>query len=137
MATALEHYENLLAEHYTWMYGGWDSKTEENRAFFRERGLLDGAEKVAIDLGCGSGFQSVPLAEAGYEVYAVDLCPTLLDEMRHRAGDLPITCVPAELMEFMRSCPVSPDLVVCMTDTILHLQNKTDIGQLFASVAKS
>jgi len=137
MATALEHYENLLAEHYTWMYGGWDAKVEENRAYFRERGLLDGAGKTAVDLGCGSGFQSIPLAEAGYDVFAVDLSPTLLDELRQRAADLPITCVTAELLEFARSCPTTPDLVVCMTDTILHLESKAAIEQLFDSVAKS
>ncbi|MBX7258045.1 MAG: class I SAM-dependent methyltransferase [Candidatus Hydrogenedentes bacterium] len=135
MATALEHYENLLAEHYTWLYGGWETKLEENRAFFAQIDLLDGAGKSAVDLGCGSGFQSVPLAQAGYEVYAVDISSTLLSELRQRADGLPIVCVEGDLLDFMHTCPASPDLVVCMTDTILHLADKAAIEQLFGSVA--
>lgn len=137
MATALEHYENLLAEHYTWAYGGWEAKVEENRAWFREQGLLDGAGKAAIDLGCGPGFQSIPLAQAGYEVFAVDVSPSLLSELRHRADGLPIVCVEGDLLAFMKTCPAAPDVIVCMTDTLLHLDSKREIELLFAAAAEA
>jgi SAM-dependent methyltransferase len=134
MTTVAEHYETLLAARYTWMYGGWEAKVEENRAFFGECGLLDGSGKTAVDLGAGSGFQSVPLAEAGYAVYAIDLSATLLDELRGHARGLPVTCVHGDLMNFEQMSPSPVDLAVCMTDTILHLPSSEAIALLMTKV---
>jgi SAM-dependent methyltransferase len=39
-----------------------------------------------LELACGSGRLAVPLAEAAYEVTAVDLDPAMLDRLRMRAG---------------------------------------------------
>ncbi len=52
-----------------------------------------------IDLGSGTGRTSLPLAEAGHEVIAVDLEPDLLDELGRRAADqgLAVRTAPGDL----------------------------------------
>ena len=41
-----------------------------------------------LEVGTGPGFFAILLAEAGYQVTAIDLTPSMLDEARRNAGDL-------------------------------------------------
>lgn len=50
--------------------------------------LRDPATVQVLDIGCGPGFFSIVLAEAGYAVTAVDLTPRMLEEAKRNAGDL-------------------------------------------------
>jgi len=34
MPSVIDHYETLLAQHYSWLLGGVEPKVEENRNFF-------------------------------------------------------------------------------------------------------
>src|SRR5690349_9348902 len=80
-----QHYEALLAEHYTWMSGGLEANVARNAAFFAQHGIARRGGGVAVDLGAGPGYQTVPLARAGFRVYAVDLSERLLAETRKAA----------------------------------------------------
>ena len=71
MATMVEHYETHLAAHYSWLLGGLDRKCRENKAFFFLHDIQPLVDGRAVDLGCGSGFQAIPLAELGFEVVEV------------------------------------------------------------------
>ena len=103
MPNVTEHYENLLAGHYSWLFGGLEAKVEENRKFFDAHGIKSGKNHVAVDLGCGSGFQSIPLARLGFRVFALDLSPTLLSELTANKGDLPIETIQDDLLLPFRS----------------------------------
>ncbi|MGZ5921395.1 MAG: class I SAM-dependent methyltransferase, partial [Rhizomicrobium sp.] len=60
MNDAIRHYDELLAEHYSWMVGvPFAQKVAEQKALLLELGLGAGQRGVAIDLGCGSGYQAV------------------------------------------------------------------------------
>ncbi len=131
------HYETLLAEHYTWMFGAsFDQKVSEQRALLE---LLDvtaptaGSAGVAMDLGCGSGFQSVALADIGFrQVIAVDTSAKLLAELAaHRAGRgiQPLLADLSAPQNFAK--PESADLIACMGDTLTHLPGKDEIRKLF------
>lgn len=65
---------------------------------------------VTIDMGCGSGAQSLALARAGCQVTAVDLYPVILDhliERIHHEDPLPlITPVCAGMDTFRPAAPV-------------------------------
>ena len=61
MASAVSHYENLLAPIYLWMAGGLDAALAAGAADVAE---LAGAPGYAIDLGAGFGMHSIPLARA-------------------------------------------------------------------------
>ncbi|MGZ8634010.1 MAG: class I SAM-dependent methyltransferase [Solirubrobacteraceae bacterium] len=52
-----------------------------------------------LDVPCGYGRHSIPLARAGYRVTAVDSSPTLLAEARRRAGDSGPELVEADYRE--------------------------------------
>ena len=73
MVTVEEHYESLLSDVYTWLMGGFDEAKSNNVEFFKCRNITPLSSGIAVDLGAGSGFQSIPLAELGFNVTAIDL----------------------------------------------------------------
>src|SRR3954451_24201816 len=49
-----------------------------------------GAGGAILDIACGAGRHSIPLARRGFDVTGVDLSPTFLDEARRRSVGLSI-----------------------------------------------
>ncbi len=124
MASVKEHYETLLSGVYTWLFGGFEEAKNNNVEFFKTQKIIPVNSGTAIDLGAGSGFQSIPLAEAGYSVVAIDYNGQLLEELRKNGQNLKIKSVQDDLINFQIYCEQSVELVVCMTDTLLHLDSK-------------
>ena len=85
-------------------------------------------------MGAGCGFQSIPLAKAGYSVTAIDTDAKLLNELNANGGDLPINTVQDNLVNFDRVSPRGAELIVCMTDTILHLESGEQAVSVFEKV---
>ena len=78
------HYQSLLSVHYTWMFNGPQYKQELfQRLSLDVKGKED--ENSAVDLGCGTGFQAIPLASLGWKVLGIDSSPFLLSEMKEEA----------------------------------------------------
>ena len=134
MATVEQHYDRVLSDVYSWMYGGFDSALARFTEFFKGRGIAPQRSGRAIDLGAGCGFQSIPLATLGFAVTAIDLDRKLLEELRSRAGDMDITIVRGDLLRFDEHVRLPVELVVCMVDTLVHLERKADVSALFAKV---
>lgn len=130
MVSVEEHYDKLLATYYSWICGGFDLKIEENRTFFRKHGVRPVRSGVALDLGAGSGFQSIPLAEAGFRVIALDTNRQLLAELKEKAKNLPIVTVRDTMLNFSEHSPAEIDVSVCMGDTLAHLQSLEEVQQL-------
>lgn len=121
MATVAEHYENLLADYYSWMFGDFAGKVETHHRFFFVNQIQPTKSGLAVDLGAGPGFQSIPLAQLGFRVLAVDLSRRLLEELHCRCGSLPITPIHGDLMNFTAWGEAPMELCVCMGDTLPHL----------------
>ena len=136
MSTAQAHYDQLLGAVYTWMSGGFDAAIARNRPLLESLGLASWPKGLAVDLGCGSGFQSIPLAKAGYQVLGLDLCEPLLAELNANAGNLPIRTVRDDLTNFPNHLDVAPALIVCMGDTLTHLPSLETVTQLFRDAAR-
>ena len=134
MVTVIEHYENHLAKYYSWMSGGLTKKLEENRKFFKDHNLRPRSSGVALDLGSGPGFQSIPLAELGYQVIAIDLSHQLLAELKENAKELPIEIINDDILNFSIHSPETVELVVCMGDTLTHLNTHQNISRLIKRV---
>ncbi|MCG8553288.1 MAG: class I SAM-dependent methyltransferase [Desulfobacterales bacterium] len=134
MASVKEHYGQLLSDIYSWMSGGFETGVRRNTQFFNKHGLSPKGSGVAVDLGAGCGFQSIPLAKAGYSVTAIDLDPKLIHELKGQSKDLGITTVRADLFDFDKIINSSAELIVCMTDTILHLASKEKVALLFCKI---
>jgi len=137
MATVEEHYDEVLSDVYSWMFGGFESGIQRNIEFITKHHLTPRASGIAIDLGAGCGFQSIPLAKVGYSVTAIDIDSKLLNELKNNAGSLPVNCIQDDLMDFDEHVKEIAELVVCMTDTITHLDSKEKVILLFAKVFSS
>jgi len=131
MASVKEHYNNFLAEHYSWMFGDYDSKVKENKDFFERNSIKPRSGGRALDLGCGTGFQTVALAELGFKVLGIDLCETLLKELRNHLGNHRVELVQGDILDYKIFAQKGPfEVVVCMGDTVTHLQRIEDVGGL-------
>ncbi|MDG4856730.1 class I SAM-dependent methyltransferase [Streptomyces sp. T-3] len=145
--TATDHYDHLLAEHYTWMLGG-DIETAAAAQADLLRGLglapRPDEEAAAVDLGCGPGPQTLALARLGFtSVTAVDTSAVLLGELLEHAGRSGSAQAVRSVHRDIRGAlpelagPGSVAAVVCMGDTLPHLPARTDVQELVADVAKA
>lgn len=134
MADVKSHYDSTLSDVYTWFIGGIETAREKNKEFFKHYAISPQASEYAIDLGAGSGAQSLALADLGYKVCALDLSADLLEELDNNSRQLEITTSLDDISNVLKYCSSSPELVVCMTDTLLHLETKESVLGLFRDV---
>jgi 2-polyprenyl-3-methyl-5-hydroxy-6-metoxy-1,4-benzoquinol methylase len=137
MASVKEHYDNLLAPYYSWISGGSELKFEENRKFFQAHGIRPALSGIAVDLGAGSGFQSIPLSQSGFKVIAIDLSHDLLMELKAHAEGLSIVTIEDNLLNFTDHIPRNIELIVCMGDTLTHLQTLEEVQILFEEACQA
>jgi SAM-dependent methyltransferase len=140
--TGVDHYDRLLAEHYTWMLGGHVHEVAARQAeLLAELGLAGTEDDTAVDLGCGSGAQTLALIRLGFSpVIAVDTSRRLLDELLSYVGDTEavrpmhgdIRTVLPEAAE-----PGTVAAVVCMGDTLPHLPSKADVPVLLGHICRA
>ncbi len=124
------HHDSHLGPIYTWMVGDIPAALQRGRDLFAAAGVVPVRHGVAVDLGCSSGLQAIPLAELGHEVVAIDLCARLLAELRDRAGTLPVRTVQGDLLGFPRYLTAPADVIVCMGDTLPHLPTTAAVDEL-------
>ena len=130
-----DHYEKLLASHYTWMHGDYDSKVREYQSLFEQTGVLPLSGGNALDLGSGSGFQSLALTDLGFEVLSVDTSETLLRELRDHTQRRRIRTVLGDMRDPGTYATEGPfEVAVCMGDTLAHLRSYGEVETLFGNV---
>lgn len=134
MNTAKDHYDQQLASVYSWMAGTPEAAIKRNHDLFRQLEIDLTPRGLAIDLGAGSGFQSIPLAELGFSVIAVDFCAALLSELSERAKHLLIRTVHDDILNFSKYVEEQAEVIVCMGDTLTHLESLSSVQSLLLSV---
>lgn len=143
MTLAADHYDRLLARHYTWMLGGdLAALADEQTEFLRGLGVAPvEADATAVDLGCGPGQQSLALSRLGFSsVVSVDTSTALLAELTAAAAaDTAIRPVHADIRTAlpMVTRPGEAEVVVCMGDTLPHLPGHDDVTALLGDVAEA
>src|SRR6266446_8203518 len=119
MSEVQDHYNNLLAKHYTWMFGTpFDAKVAEQRAILEDalKPLADSSDfGLAVDLGSGPGFQAVALSEMRYSpVLAVDTSESLLKELQSHQGNLAVQTICSDLLKLSEFVsPATAQVIVC------------------------
>lgn len=137
MGSVVDHYANHLGPLYEWMVGDVQAALVRSAAELDALNVNGRAGGTAIDLGAGIGLHALPLARRGYNVIAIDSNQQLLTSLKSRAGELPITTVNADLLDFQIYLRQPADVIVCMGDTLGHLPDVTAVKDLFAAVAGS
>lgn len=111
---------------------------EDERRLWAEStlALLSGAGVApggaVADLACGTGALSIPLAQAGYRVTAIDINEQMLTQARQKAGGLPIAWVRQDMTRLALHRPVAA--VNCACDGVNYLTSPEAVAQCFAAV---
>ncbi len=138
MTEVRKHYDELLSRHYSWMMGDYETNVHRYTDFFRKHLIVPLLSKRAIDLGCGTGFQCMALAEMGFKVVGVDMCAPLLDELKRRGRGHNISAVQADIARFRSSVTELPvEVITCMGDTLSHLDSFDTVARLFDEIHRS
>lgn len=137
MNTAKDHYDQQLASIYSWMTGSPEAALKRNHDFFHQLEIDLTPRGLAVDLGAGSGFQSIPLAKLGFSVVAVDFCAALLSELSARANHLFIRTIHDDILNFSKYVEEQAQVIVCMGDTLTHLESLSSVQSLLSSVERA
>lgn len=137
MNTAKDHYDQQLASVYSWMAGTPEAAIKRNHDLLCQLGIDSAPRGFAVDLGAGSGFQSIPLAELGFSVVAVDFCAALLSELSNRANHLSIRTIHDDILNFSKYIEEQVQIIVCMGDTLTHLESLSAVQSLLLSIERA
>jgi SAM-dependent methyltransferase len=128
--TVKEHYDNHLAEFYSWMIGDFDKGKDFFKDFCNNHDIKPNKTGLAIDLGAGNGIQSIALGEIGFKVKAVDFNDKLLSELKIKSNGLPIELIKDDIRNVKTLSNSLVDLIICCGDTISHLETFDQLYKL-------
>jgi glycine/sarcosine N-methyltransferase len=105
----------------------WDGRAQSEGSFFIDKLHEHGAQKV-LDVATGTGFHSVRLIEAGFQVTSVDGSPMMLgkafDNARKRGHIL--RTIQADWRWLNRDVHDLYDAVICLGNSFTHLHDEND-----------
>jgi hypothetical protein len=136
MSTAKEHYDNHLANFYSWMAGDFGIKQQEQQDFFSRHAIRPFSNAIAFDLGAGHGLQSVSLSSLGFSVMAVDFSSHLLQELDQRKGTHKIKIIQDDIFHYIENTDAKAELIVCMGDTLTHLERLSTVEKFIAAISQ-
>jgi glycine/sarcosine N-methyltransferase len=105
----------------------WEGRAESEGEFFIEKLREHGAKKV-LDVATGTGFHSVQLLRAGFEVASVDGSPVMLAkafENARKRGYI-LRTVQADWRWLNRDVHDLYDAVICLGNSFTHLHDEND-----------
>jgi SAM-dependent methyltransferase len=136
MVTVREHYDEVLSPYYSRIFGDFETKVGEQQSLLERLGTRAvHRDSIAVDLGCGSGFQSIALARLGFRVLAIDFCRRLVEELNERACGFSVDAMTGDIRDVGALAPSGVDVVACMGDTLSHLEHMEDLDRVFEGSA--
>jgi SAM-dependent methyltransferase len=125
------------ADQYDDLYGDKDYEAECDvlEAVFRKH--LTERPRHLLDLGCGTGNHSIPLARRGYDVTGVDLSNEMLSQAREKAAVLEDASRPDFQLGDVRKVQLEKrfDAVLMMFAVLGYQQSNSDVAQTLANVS--
>lgn len=93
--------------------------------------------RTILDLACGTGNLTLPLARRGYRVIGLDISPTMISVAREKASQsgLNVEFMVEDMRFFKLKNPV--DLIICFHDGINYLPEYEDLERVFCQVNKN
>ncbi len=105
----------------------WDSRAESEGRFFIE--LLKGRGKMnVLDVATGTGFHSIQLLDAGFEVTSVDGNAAMLTKAFENAGDrhFILKTIHADWRWLNREVNGKFDAIICLGNSFTHIFSEQD-----------
>lgn len=105
----------------------WDGRTEGEGEFFIQELKKRKARKV-LDAATGTGYHSVRLLKAGFEVHSADGMDNMLEKafFNARKQGLLLRTIPADWRSLTKRIHESYDAVICLGNSFTHLFNEKD-----------
>jgi SAM-dependent methyltransferase len=105
----------------------WDARASSEGDFFI-RTLKERGKKKILDVAAGTGFHSIRLIEAGFEVHSADGSPVMLAkafENGRRRGHI-LRTVQADWRWLNRDVDAKYDAIICLGNSFTHLFSERD-----------
>ncbi|MET1259009.1 class I SAM-dependent methyltransferase [Flagellimonas sp. DF-77] len=103
---------------------------------FYERWIPQEEDATILELCCGTGRLTLPLAQKGHQIDGVDFTPSMLEQARKKASeaDINIRFIEGDIrtLELQKQY----DLVFIPFNSIHHMYTNTDLFEALATVAK-
>ena len=111
----------------------WDGRAKSEGQFFIDVLRAYGKESV-LDAATGTGFHSVRLMEAGFDVISVDGSAAMLAKAfeNGRKRGLVLRTVQADWRELNRGIQGKYDAIICLGNSFTHLHSERDRRQTLA-----
>lgn len=85
-----------------------------------------------LELGCGTGRITIPMAQQGIDISGLDIMPAMLEQAKRKAGNLPIRWVEADARTFMLGEKFQ--FIFESGATFQHMLDRSDQEAMFARV---
>lgn len=105
----------------------WDARAKSESGFFVDILKAAGKRKI-LDVAAGTGFHSVQLAKAGFEVTAVDGSPEMLAQAFENAKNegMILNTICTDWRWLNRDVHGKYDAIICLGNSFTHLHNEQD-----------
>jgi 2-polyprenyl-3-methyl-5-hydroxy-6-metoxy-1,4-benzoquinol methylase len=117
-------YERTYGPHYT---------DFNRRSINAISGLMGPGIRTILDYGTGTGRLSIPLAQAGHDVIAVEQSLTMLNMLRRKALDLNLT-IQTENCKIQEYRGRSSDIAICVFTVLNYTVKEEDLLRIFQNV---
>ena len=131
----MENYEGL-AKIYDFMMSGVDYEGWADYVLNVVRRFGCEPRRV-LDLACGTGSTTIPLAQRGVDAVGLDLAPAMLAKARAKAGALGLNTVFTEMNMLDLTYEKEFDAVVSFQDGINYLTGEGDFEKLAQGVGRA
>jgi SAM-dependent methyltransferase len=129
-----DHYDNFLGDIYAWMVSDYPEKVNEAEGLLLKHGIFPAGNGEALDLGAAHGIYTHAMSRIGFKVTAMDFNSRLLDQLKHNCSGLSVETISDAIQHLGAYPSLRPECVICVGDTLAHLQTLDDIARLFEDV---
>lgn len=137
MDTSTIAFYDAIADFYQLFYKDWEVQLEREgltlRSIFRNKGI-----ETVLDVGCGPGTQSVPLAKLGFNITGVDPSPKLLKKAEQTAQkeNVDVRWIQGDFLSLEEVVDAPFDAIICKGNSLPHLLTDAEIEQAIETFFK-